>query len=136
MVVGTPMRAIVSLMASDAAESETSGGRLNEMVEAARLSARATLAQNYFALRVADATKRLLDDTVKAYARSLALTQNRYNAGVAARVDVVQAEVQLKSTQAQLIARRGFAPALRFLELRRDRRVGFFVVRADGAAAD
>ncbi len=54
-------------------------------------------------VRVADATKRLLDDTVKAYARSLELTQNRYNAGVAARVDVVQAEVQLKSTQAQLI---------------------------------
>lgn len=72
-------------------------------LEAARLSARATLAQNYFGLRVADATKRMLDDTVRAYARSLELTQNRYNAGVAARVDVVQAEVQLKSTQAQLI---------------------------------
>jgi NodT family efflux transporter outer membrane factor (OMF) lipoprotein len=72
-------------------------------LEAARLSARATLAQQYFALRVADTTKRLLEDTVKAYARSLELTQNRYNAGVAARVDVVQAEVQLKSAQAQLI---------------------------------
>ena len=72
-------------------------------LEAAKLSARATLAQNYFALRVADTTKRLLEDTVQAYQRSLVLTQNRYNAGVAARVDVVQAEVQLKSAQAQLI---------------------------------
>ncbi len=72
-------------------------------LETARLSARATLAQNYFALRVADATRKTLEDTVAAYARTLALTQNRYNAGVAARVDVVQAEVQLKSTQAQLI---------------------------------
>ena len=72
-------------------------------LEAARLSARATLAQNYFALRVADTTKRLLEDTVAAYQRSLELTQNRYKAGVAARVDVVQAEVQLKSAQAQLI---------------------------------
>ena len=72
-------------------------------LEAARLSARATLAQQYFALRVADTTKRLLEDTVKAYARSLELTQNRYNAGVAARVDVVQAEVQLKSARASLI---------------------------------
>src|SRR6185295_4338650 len=72
-------------------------------LEAARLSARATLAQNYFALRVADTTQRLLDDTVKAYQRSLELTQNRYQAGVAARVDVVQAEAQLKSAQAQLI---------------------------------
>jgi NodT family efflux transporter outer membrane factor (OMF) lipoprotein len=61
------------------------------------------LAQNYFALRVADTTKRLLEDTVKAYQRSLDLTQNRYNSGVAARVDVVQAQVQLKSAQAQLI---------------------------------
>jgi len=72
-------------------------------LEGAKLSARATLAQNYFALRVADTTKRLLEDTVKAYQRSLDLTQNRYNSGVAARVDVVQAEVQLKSAQAQLI---------------------------------
>jgi len=72
-------------------------------LEAARLSARATLAQNYFALRVADTTKRLLEDTVAAYQRSFELTQNRYKAGVAARVDVVQAEVQLKSAQAQLI---------------------------------
>jgi NodT family efflux transporter outer membrane factor (OMF) lipoprotein len=72
-------------------------------LEAARLSARATLAQNYFALRVADTTKRLLEDTVAAYQRSLELTQNRYKAGVAARVDVVQAEVQLKSAQAQLV---------------------------------
>ena len=72
-------------------------------LEAAKLSARATLAQSYFALRVADTTKRLLEDTVAAYRRSLELTQNRYNAGVVARVDVVQAEVQLKSAQAQLI---------------------------------
>jgi NodT family efflux transporter outer membrane factor (OMF) lipoprotein len=72
-------------------------------LEAARLSARATLAQQYFALRVADSTRRLLEDTVKAYQRSLELTRNRYDAGVVARVDVVQAEVQMKSAQAQLI---------------------------------
>jgi NodT family efflux transporter outer membrane factor (OMF) lipoprotein len=72
-------------------------------LEAAQLSARASLAQSYFALRVADLGQRLLEDTVKAYARSLELTRNRYAAGVVARVDVVQAEVQLKSAQAQLI---------------------------------
>jgi len=54
-------------------------------------------------LRVADTTKRLLEETVQAYQRSLELTQNRYAAGVVARVDVVQAEVQLKTAQAQLI---------------------------------
>lgn len=72
-------------------------------LEAARLSAYAALAQNYFALRVADATRQVLEDTVAAYARTLELTRNRYAAGVVARVDVVQAEVQWKSAQAQLI---------------------------------
>ena len=72
-------------------------------LEAARLSAYAALAQNYFALRVADATRQVLEDTVAAYERTLELTRNRYAAGVAARVDVVQAEVQWKSAQAQLI---------------------------------
>lgn len=72
-------------------------------LESARLSAQATLAQNYFLLRIADAQRKLLDDTVAAYERSLTLTKNRYDAGVAARVDVVQALTQLKSTQAQAI---------------------------------
>ena len=72
-------------------------------LEAAKLSARAALAQAYFTLRANEATRRLLQETVSAYQRSVELTQNRYKAGVAARVDVVQAEVQLKSTQAQLI---------------------------------
>lgn len=72
-------------------------------LEAARLSAQATLAQNYLSLRVADANRRTLEDTVEAYQRTVQLTRNRYAAGVAARVEVVQAEVQLRSTQAQLI---------------------------------
>jgi NodT family efflux transporter outer membrane factor (OMF) lipoprotein len=42
-------------------------------------------------------------DTVDAYQRSLALTQNRYAAGVAARADVVQAETQLLTARANLI---------------------------------
>jgi NodT family efflux transporter outer membrane factor (OMF) lipoprotein len=69
----------------------------------ARLSAQATLAQNYFLLRIADAQKQLLDNTAAAFERSLQLTQNRYGAGVAAKVDVVQALTQLRSTQAQAI---------------------------------
>ena len=69
----------------------------------ARLSAQATLAQDYFQLRGLDTQKRLLDETVAAYARSLQLTLNRYAAGVVARVDVVQAQAQLKSTEAQAL---------------------------------
>jgi NodT family efflux transporter outer membrane factor (OMF) lipoprotein len=40
---------------------------------------------------------------VAAYRRSLEITGNRYQAGVAARLDVSEAETQLKSTQAQAI---------------------------------
>ena len=72
-------------------------------LEAAKLSARAALAQAYFSLRVTDATRQLLQNPVTAYERNYELTQNRYKAGVAARVEVVAAEVQLKSAQAQFI---------------------------------
>lgn len=58
----------------------------------ARLSAQATLAQTYFQLRAADATQKLLDDTVASYQKSLQLTQNQYAQGVAARSDVIQAQ--------------------------------------------
>ena len=45
----------------------------------------------------------MLEDTVAGYQKSLDLTKNRYDAGVAAKVDLVQAETQLKSTRAQAI---------------------------------
>ena len=70
---------------------------------AAKLSARAQLAQAYFQLREVDAQKQLLDATVAAYQKSLELTTNRYNSGVVSRGDVLQAETQLKTTQAQAV---------------------------------
>ncbi len=70
----------------------------------ARLSAQASLAADYFALRSEDALKHVLEATVAAYERSLAITRNQYAAGMAARADVAQAETQLASTRAQLIA--------------------------------
>lgn len=84
---------------SSAANAQASAADL----AAARLSAQVELASSYFQLRVLDAQKRLLDDTVTAFDKSLELTRNRYAAGVAAKVDVVQAETQLKSTLAQSI---------------------------------
>jgi NodT family efflux transporter outer membrane factor (OMF) lipoprotein len=72
-------------------------------LESTRLSLHAQLAQDYFQLRVIDEQKRLLDDTVAAYRKSLQLTQNQYNVGVVARADVVQAETQLKTAQVQAI---------------------------------
>ena len=70
---------------------------------AATLSVRATLSQTYFQLRAAEAQIALLQDSVTAYQRSLQLTRNRFDAGVAASADVAQAQSQLKSTEAQLL---------------------------------
>ena len=72
-------------------------------LEAARLLSQAQLAQAYFQLRVLDAQKQLLDDTVAGYQKSFQLTQNQYAAGVVAKADIVQVTAQLKSTEAQAI---------------------------------
>lgn len=72
-------------------------------LESARLSAQAALAQSYFTLRELDAQRQLLDATVAADQKALQLTQNQYASGVASKVDVVQAETQLKTVQAQAI---------------------------------
>jgi NodT family efflux transporter outer membrane factor (OMF) lipoprotein len=70
---------------------------------AARLSAQAQLATDYFELRYADSLKDLLDETVKGFQRSLQITQNQYAAGTVARSDVITAQTQLLSAQAQEI---------------------------------
>jgi NodT family efflux transporter outer membrane factor (OMF) lipoprotein len=84
---------------SDEASAQASAADLG----AARLSAQAELAQNYFQLRALDSQQQLFADTVAALERSLQLTENRYKVGVAARVEVVQATAQLKTTQAQAL---------------------------------
>jgi NodT family efflux transporter outer membrane factor (OMF) lipoprotein len=70
---------------------------------AARLSAQAELATDYFELRAQDQLQKLLDDTVVAETQSLQITQSRYKFGVAARADVVTAETQLLGSQAQQV---------------------------------
>lgn len=67
---------------------------------AARLSAQGELATNYLSLRQLDAQKALLTTTLDGYQRTLTITQNRYNAGVATKTDVLQAQTQLANTQA------------------------------------
>jgi NodT family efflux transporter outer membrane factor (OMF) lipoprotein len=84
---------------SNRANAQASAGDL----EAARLSFQAALAQDYFQLRTLDAQKQLLDETVAAFEKFLRLTQDRFASGVASQADVVQAQTQLKTTQAQAI---------------------------------
>lgn len=69
----------------------------------ARLTAQATLATTYFSLRQTDADKALFEETVAAYAKALTVTQNKYNAGVAARSDVLTAQTQLTNAKASLV---------------------------------
>ncbi len=72
-------------------------------LQAMRLSMQAELASDYFQLRTLDAQKKTLGDSVAAYSKALELTQNRYKATVAAKADVVAAQTQLETTQAQAI---------------------------------
>ena len=83
--------------ARDAAEASASD------VENARLSLQAELATDYLQLRGTDAQITLYEEAIKAYQTNYQLTLNRYNAGVAGKSDVVQAETQLKTAQAQAI---------------------------------
>ncbi len=66
---------------------------------AARLSAQGELATNYFSLRQTDAQKALLDATTEGYARVLQITQNRFDAGIAAKSDLLQAQTQLANAR-------------------------------------
>jgi len=78
-------------------------------LENVRLSLAAQLAANYIQLRSEDRTKSILDATVKAYARALALTEARHRAGIVPGLDVAQAQTQLdtaRSQVAQTLARR------------------------------
>ena len=71
---------------------------------AARLSAQGLLATDYFALRDADNELALLRQSVDAFQRALTITQNRYDAAIAAKTDVLQAQTQLENTRAALVA--------------------------------
>lgn len=65
----------------------------------ARLSAQGELAANYFTVRQLDAARALLADTIAGYERVLTITQNRFNVGIVARTDVLQAQTQLANAR-------------------------------------
>ncbi|MGH8219590.1 MAG: efflux transporter outer membrane subunit [Steroidobacteraceae bacterium] len=70
---------------------------------AAQLSAQAQVATDYFELRAQDQLQLLLNDIVAADEQALKITQARYNVGVAYKADIVTAQTQLLSAQAQQI---------------------------------
>ena len=68
----------------------------------ARLAAQGELSINYLSLRQTDAQSELLSRTVAAYQRSQQIAQNRYDAGIVSKSDVLQAQTQLANAQAEL----------------------------------
>jgi NodT family efflux transporter outer membrane factor (OMF) lipoprotein len=84
---------------SDVANAQASAADL----ASAKLSAQSSLATDYFQLRYQEALKRLLDTTANEYQRSLDITQNQYNVGVAAKADVLSAQTQLLSAKASAV---------------------------------
>jgi NodT family efflux transporter outer membrane factor (OMF) lipoprotein len=82
---------------SNAAAAQASAADL----ENTRLTAQAELAVDYYELRAQDALKQILDSTVTALQDSLKLNQALFETGVGADEAVAQADVALRSTQAQ-----------------------------------
>ncbi len=86
---------------SDVAGTQASAADLAN----ATLSYQATLATDYFNLRAQDQLQDLLDRTIASYERSLRITQNQYDAGLATATPIalLQARTQLEQTRSQAI---------------------------------
>ncbi|MGZ3184976.1 MAG: efflux transporter outer membrane subunit [Telluria sp.] len=69
----------------------------------ARLSMQGELAANYISLRLADAQRALLATTIAGYQRNLEITRNRYNVGIVAHSDLLQAQSQLATVQSDAL---------------------------------
>lgn len=92
-------------------------GRIRREVESQRSQAQATaadlatvnlslhaqLALFHFQLRNLDAQEQLSNFTVSQYEQALALTQSRFQGGIASDVEVQQAATQLETTRAEAI---------------------------------
>jgi NodT family efflux transporter outer membrane factor (OMF) lipoprotein len=85
-------------------EAQQAGAQVSAATLAnATLSEQSLLALAYVNLREADSLEDLLEKTVVEFKHSLTITQNQYNAGTAAKSDVITAETQVLNAQAQLI---------------------------------
>src|SRR5277367_3440870 len=86
-------------------EAQQAGAETNAAILAnALLAEQSALALAYVTLREADSLEDLLSSTIEDYKRSVTITQNQYNAGTAAKSDVITAQAQLLNAQAALIA--------------------------------
>lgn len=85
-------------VAAGRAEAQASADDL----AAIRLSLESELATSYMALRGYDAQRALLSATVDAYAKADAMTERRFQGGIASGIDTGRSGTQLAEAQAQL----------------------------------
>lgn len=83
-------------LAASKADAQASAAQLAN----ATLSAQASLASDYFALRGIDVQIDAIDRTIAGYRRSLMIAQNKYKAGTATASDVETARSTLESAEA------------------------------------
>jgi NodT family efflux transporter outer membrane factor (OMF) lipoprotein len=72
-------------------------------LEVERLLEEATLAETYFEIRGQDELQRVLNDTVEADRKALALTQTQYDTGIGDYISVVEARTTLQTAESQAL---------------------------------
>lgn len=74
------------------------------LLQSARLLAQAETAQAYLALRAVDEERRIVRETLAAYADTVSLTERRFSAGDIAELDVVRVRGERAAVQAEGLA--------------------------------
>ncbi|XAH22785.1 efflux transporter outer membrane subunit [Xylophilus sp. GW821-FHT01B05] len=74
------------------------------LLQSTRLLVQAETAQTYLSLRVLDAERALVRETVEAYQGTLRLTERRFEAGDVAELDVVRVRSEAASTESDALA--------------------------------
>ncbi|MDR2154277.1 MAG: efflux transporter outer membrane subunit, partial [Burkholderiaceae bacterium] len=89
---------------ADAVRAQAANVQASEAdLAAARLSAQGSFAQGYFSVREMDAELALLGDIIAGYEQAEKMTQNRYDNGIIAHTDLLQAQSTLASARASRI---------------------------------
>ncbi len=84
------------------AQTLSAEATLNDL-EAAKLSVQILLAQSYFQFIALNTQEELLAKSLSAYNKSLEIAQNQHKVGIVTKKDVLTAQSQLKSVEAQKI---------------------------------
>ena len=105
-IYSLPLEASYQIDLWGSVRNNVAENRANARASAAQLvntllSTQATLAQDYFQVRIADEERRVLDNTLEDFRANLHLVQVLYNNGLDSEEDLAQAETQVKSAEAQ-----------------------------------